>query len=487
MIEQHDKQTCVTTENASPVLCVDLDGSLLATDILWESILVLLKKQPWMFFVFPLWIAKGKAYFKRQVSSQVKLNAANLPFRQDVLKYLYEEKKRGRDIVLATASDLEAAQEIAQHLNLFDKVIASEGVTNLSGHNKRKVLEENFSENGFEYIGNGTVDLPIWQVAKGALIVQPTKRLLKKAGRTASVARIFTVPQNRLQAVFKAMRPHQWVKNLLIFVPLVMAHKVADITLFIKSCYAFAAFSLCASSVYLLNDLLDLDSDRQHPKKKLRPFAAGTLPIPVGIFAVPTMLLVSFFFAYWALPLMFLALLGCYFIVTTLYSVYFKRIAILDILILAGLYSFRVLAGGVAVDVKISAWLLAFSMFLFLSLAIVKRYTELAMLELNGKKNTAGRGYRLDDMQVLQSMGTASGYLSVLVLALYINSQEVTVLYNHPMVLWLICPLLLYWITRMWFLANRGEIEDDPIVSTIKDPFSYGIGAAIAILLAAAL
>jgi len=470
------------TDTCKP-LCVDMDGTLLATDVLWESLLVLLKNQPLKIFSLPLWLFKGKAHCKRELARRVKLNPAALPYRESVLAFLREEKESGREIILATASDQQAAQSIANHLGIFSAVHASDGQINLAGAHKCRALEAHYGSKGFDYIGNSAVDLPIWQAAAQALLVQPSSRLLKRASQVSSVHRIFSSRKKRFPVFLKALRLTQWVKNILVFVPLLMAHQIAEPALAPQALGAFLVFSLCASSVYIVNDLLDLESDRQHPRKKHRPFAAGTLEIKTGVLLAPLLLAGSFAISLKFLPLFFTALLALYWALTTAYSFYLKRLLIVDVLILAGLYTLRVLAGGIAVEVYISPWLLAFSSFFFLNLAVVKRYAELRMMQERQQSRSSGRGYIVDDNELLRSIGPTAGYLSVLVLTLYINSKEVTVLYEHPTVLWLIAPFLLYWITRIWFKAHRGQMDDDPIVFAVKDPLSYAVGAAVAFIL----
>ena len=488
MIKQEYKEADIPTpDRADQVLCVDLDGTLLSTDLLWESALILLKKKPWALGFFPFWLVKGKAHFKRQLSQRVDLNEANLPFRQDVLKFLYQEKEKGREIVLVTASEQKAAEAVVEPLSIFSKVVGSNGKLNLRGPNKRQLLEERYGYHGFDYIGDSSVDLSVWEASSSALLVEPSNRLVEKVKQMVSIQEVFRTPRSSLFEFLKALRVYQWVKNFLIFVPVVTAHKIQDGTILIQVLSAFFAFSFCASGIYVLNDLLDLQADRQHPKKKLRPFAAGKLSIPTGLFSIPLLLISGFLIAFLFLTPLFTGVLTLYVLASTVYSLYFKRIAIGDIIVLAALYSLRVLAGGVATDIPISAWLLAFSMFLFLSLAIMKRYTELNVLQGLGFENAAGRGYLSSDKDSLQTMGTVSGYLSVLVFALYINSEEVVILYRQPKMLWLICPLLLYWISRLWFRAHRGQIDDDPVIAIVKDPFSYAVGATVAVLLFMAL
>jgi 4-hydroxybenzoate polyprenyltransferase len=460
-----------------------MDGTLLATDVLWESLLVLLKSQPLKIFSLALWLFKGKAYFKRELARCVKLNPAALPYRESVLAYLREEKEAGRELVLATASDQRVAQSVADHLGIFSAVHASDGRVNLSGAHKRRALEKHYGSKGFAYIGNSEADLPIWQAADQALLVQPSSRLLKKARQASPVHRVFFGRKKRLPVFLKALRVSQWVKNILVFVPLLMAHKVTDVALAQQAVVAFFVFSLCASSVYIVNDLLDLESDRQHPRKKNRPFAAGALEIKTGVLLAPLLLVSSFVLSFNFLPPLFTVLLTLYLVLTTAYSFYLKRLLMIDVLILAGLYTLRVLAGGIAVAVFISPWLLAFSSFFFLNLAVVKRYAELRMMQERQQSRSSGRGYMVGDNELLRSIGPTAGYLSVLVLMLYINSREVTVLYHHPFWLWQLAPLLLYWITRIWFMAHRGQMDDDPIVFAVKDPISYAVGAGVAAIL----
>ncbi|MCG3118529.1 MAG: Protoheme IX farnesyltransferase [bacterium] len=460
-----------------------MDGTLFATDALWESLLILVKTKPLRLLSLPFWLLKGKAYFKRQLALRVKLNPASLPYRENVLAFLKKEREAGRAIVLATAADEQVAQGVAAHLGLFAEVLASNGAINLSGHRKLEALKKNSGHNGFDYIGDAEVDLPLWQAAQQAYLVEPSGRLLGKARRVATVSGVFTEKKNFFFSLFKALRVYQWVKNILVFVPLLMAHKVLEVDLNWQALYAFIAFSLCASSVYIVNDLLDLEADRLHPHKRHRPFAAGTLPIKVGVFTAPLLLAGSFIVAATLLPLHFSLLLGSYFVLTTAYSFHLKRVLIIDVLVLAGLYTLRIFAGGIATDVPISPWLLAFSMFFFLNLAFVKRFSELYLMQENKQNKSKGRGYVVGDIDLFRSIGPASGYLAVVVLCFYINSKEVVPLYKHPEFLLLIGPFLLYWMTRMWLWALRGKMTDDPIVFTAKDPISYLIGAIVAVIM----
>jgi 4-hydroxybenzoate polyprenyltransferase len=292
---------------------------------------------------------------------------------------------------------------------------------------------------------------------------------------------------SRVLALVRALRVHQWVKNLLVFVPVVLDHKLFHAETMGKATSAFLAFCCAASSAYILNDILDLEADRRHPTKRYRPFAAGTLSPALGLVLVPGLLGIAFASAWSTLPSSFLELLALYVVMTTMYSVYLKRVPVLDVLLLAALYTLRVLAGIAAAQVRFSTWLLAFSMFLFLSLAFLKRYTEVSAMDGANTEQVRRRGYIRGDREWLGSMGGASGYLSVLVLALYINSEQVVALYRNPLLLWLICPLLLFWTSRMWLLAHRGQIHEDPIVATVRDPVSYLIGGLVGVIMFAAL
>ncbi|GJL55724.1 MAG: membrane protein [Nitrospirales bacterium] len=476
----NDVQVCTDSRETSapPILCVDLDDTLLATDVLWESILLLSKHQPWAMLMLPIWALRGRAFLKRRLAERVILDPGTLPFRQDVLAYLKQEHRQGRTLVLATGSDYQPAEAIASHLGLFSEVLASNSRINLTGTQKSQKLIERFGERGFDYIGDNKKDLLIWAHARAALLVDPTRWLIPQASQSCSVIKIFHKPTRPVQSLVRALRIGQWVKNILIFLPLLASHQFEHWEQSTQAVWAFLSFSLCASSLYILNDLLDLPADRRHPKKRERPFASGDLSIPYGFLMIPTLGFGAVLLAYVSLPNSFLSLIGLYAITTTGYSLFLKQVAILDVLILAGLYTIRVLAGGLAIGVSISSWLLAFSMFFFLSLAFTKRYLELQYRKVRHHQGLERRAYQGLDKHILSIMGIVSGYLSVLVFALYINSPDVFALYQRPKILWLACPLLVYWISRNWLLANRGALDDDPLILAIKDPASYFVAIA---------
>ena len=469
------------------VLCVDLDGTLVAGDILWESILLLFKQQPWTLLFLPVWALRGRAFLKRQIAQRVILDPASLSYCQEVLEFLHEQKDDDRILILATASDRQPAEAVAAHLGIFSDVIASDGTTNLSGHHKRRTLEQRFGQEGFDYMGNSTADLEVWPSAKAAILVNPSAQVQARAERSSTVTKIFPRTHHSALILLKALRIHQWVKNILIFLPLIASHQIFDTQKLFLACFAFISMSFCASSLYILNDLLDLSADRRHPQKKARPFASGDLSISHGLTLIPLLLLIAFMIAIPTLAPHFIGLLLLYAISTIAYSFLLKQLPILDVLCLAGLYTLRIIAGGVAIGVPISSWLLAFSMFLFLSLAFGKRHSELRYRKVNKHQGLDRRGYIGMDKEVLSTMGMISGYMSVLVLALYINSQDVLTLYHNPKFLWLACPLLLYWISRTWLLAHRGRLNDDPLIVALKDPQSYSVAAAVGLITLLAL
>ena len=466
-------------------LCVDLDGTLIHSDLLIEAVFALLKLNPLYVFLFPVWLAKGKAHLKQQIADRVDLDVTLLPYNELLLTHLRAEKAAGRSLILATASNVRYAEQVALYLGIFDQVLASDAQTNLSGTRKRDRLVAAFGERGFDYAANDGVDIPIWKLSGAAILVNAPSRICNLVQATTPVAGTFTSPRPDSRAYLKAIRLHQWLKNVLVFVPVLMAHEWANITLLLHATLAFLAFGLCASSVYVLNDLLDLEADRQHPTKRRRPFAAGSIPITHGLLMIPLLLGVAFGVAL-LLPPLFLGVLAIYYLLTLAYSLRLKRTALIDVLTLAGLYTLRIIAGGAATGLSLSFWLLAFSMFLFLSLALVKRYSELLLIQKDAKDVAAGRGYLVVDLETLVHFGVASGYGSVLVLALYINSTVVESLYRYRAALWFICPLFLYWISRVWLLARRDQMHEDPVLFAIEDRLSHWLFVVMAAIVWAA-
>jgi 4-hydroxybenzoate polyprenyltransferase/phosphoserine phosphatase len=477
--------SAVADAPAAP-LCVDLDGTLIISDLLLESALLLIKSNPLYLFMLPLWLLRGKSTLKAEIARRVELNPALLPYNRPFLEWLKTEKVAGRSLWLCTASTEKLATAVATHLALFDGVLASDSTNNLAGRSKAQRLIELFGERGFDYCGNESRDLAVWKHAHAAIVVDAPPRLAVDAARVAPVARTFPGRGGKVRALVRALRPHQWAKNVLVFVPLVTAHRTSDLASLRDAALSFVAFCFCASSVYIINDLLDLEADRAHPRKSRRPFAAGDASIVSGVALAAFLIVVAIGIAL-LLPARFQIAFAGYYILTLGYSLVLKGRVLFDTFALAGLYTIRIVAGGGAAKVALSFWLLLFSVFLFLSLALVKRFAELESLRRRNLLRAAGRGYFVEDLPVLQSMGTASGYLSVLVLALYINSPDIQALYHRPKVIWFLCVLMLYWISRIWIIAQRGFLHEDPVVYAFKDRMSILTGILIAVTVAAAI
>ncbi|RZA36200.1 MAG: UbiA family prenyltransferase [Lysobacteraceae bacterium] len=465
-------------------LCVDLDGTLLRSDLLHESVLALLRINPLYLFLLPLWLLKGKAVLKREIASRVSVDPALLPYDPEVLALLHAAAGRRR--VLCTASDHLLVDPIARHLGVFDRVVASNGIDNLRGRRKAEWLVENFGERGFDYVANEAIDLQIWRHARSAWLVGARPAVQRAAAAVTTVGGIIARPRPGLGTWIKAARIHQWLKNLLVFVPLLASHRFVEAAAVGNAALAFLAFSLCASGVYLLNDLLDLPSDRLHPRKRDRPFAAGRLPLAQGMLAGAALTLAGLLVAVLVNPL-FLAMLAVYYVATLAYSLRLKQVAMLDVHLLAVLYTLRIIAGAAAIGSGLSFWLLSFSMFVFLGLAMLKRYAELSAMSSEGQHRANGRDYAVADLPLLQALGGACGFIAVLVLALYINSPESIELYSRPKMLWLLCPLLLFWTSRIWVIAHRGGMVDDPVVFSVTDRQSQVIIAICALVVFGAM
>jgi 4-hydroxybenzoate polyprenyltransferase/phosphoserine phosphatase len=459
-----------------PPLYADLDGTILATDLLYESFLSAFKSSPWVALQCPFWLLAGRARLKEELAARASIDVTQLPYREPVLAFLREERARGRRIVLTTASWVSLAEAVSRHLGLFDQVLATSREGNLKGEAKAAKIVAQSGEAAFDYMGDSRADLAVWRRSRQAYVVEPGTRLAAQIPQSVPVARVFRPdPAGGFAAALRAMRPHQWAKNLLVFVPLIAAHQLGDAGAVAMGIAAFAAFSFLASSAYLLNDLLDLPADRAHPRKRLRPLASGALPIPAGAVLLVLCLAAGGAMAF-MLPVSFRITLAAYFLLTLAYSLSLKQVAILDLVSLALLYTTRIVAGGFALGTPVSFWLLAFAMFFFFSLALVKRYAELMSVG-GGEAPVPGRGYAGHDHEVILAMGSASAMVSALVLALYINGESAKNLYRHPEMLWLLCPMLLYWIARIWLISARGQMHDDPVVFALRDRASYVVAA----------
>ena len=494
--------TASLIDNAAlPVLCVDLDGTLVKSDTLYDSALAVARHKPLALLNLPGWLLQGKAALKRHLAETIQLDIAHLPYNRELLQYLEQQRALGRPIYLATAADAGTANRIADHLGLFTGVLASDGQLNLAGKNKLAAFQSQFGDD-FSYIGNALPDLPLLQHSQEPMVANPTPGL-RAALRRARITpvRSFDERASPIKAWLKAIRLHQWAKNTLIFVIMLLSHAWAP-GIVAAVVTAFFSFSFCASATYIINDLLDLEADRQHPRKRRRPFASGDLSVLSGVFVVVLFLAFSLVLAlfvpramaalspelmYLVKPHYFLLWLGIYFVTTLAYSLRLKRAVLVDVIVLSGLYTIRIIAGSAATGIAVSTWLGSFSVFFFLSLAFVKRFAELENLRDRGGVSASGRGYHIADIEQLRSLGSASGYVSVAVLTLYISNLDAAQLYQHSRRLWLLVPVLLLWISRLWLQASRGELDEDPVVYAITDPRSLFLGAIVVLIVFSAL
>lgn len=455
---------------AKGILVVDLDGTLLKSDMLHESFWFALGRSWRSLFlsVGALW--NGKAALKDFLSSAADIDVSTLPYDKDVVAYVLAFRKQGGRVALVTASSQELAEKIAHYLEIFDEVHGSGGSCNLKGMNKAAFLVDRFGNDGFCYMGDAYADLPVWKVSNKIVTVNAPPDLRSRTEEMGKSFEHLATTSRTLRPYITALRPHQWLKNVLVFLPMIAAHQFDAVTL-LSSILAFLAFSLVASSVYVFNDLLDLGSDRTHPRKRLRPFASGAISVSHGSILAFAILSGGIFVATFLGMLFLVAMVG-YFLLTMAYSLALKRRIVIDIFVLAGLYAVRIIAGSFATGIELSVWLLAFSIFFFLSLAAVKRQAELVDAVSRGRLTAKGRGYHVEDLPIISMVGLAAGYLSVLVLALYVNSPAVQQLYSSPVPLWGICCVLLYWLTRMVLITHRGAMHDDPLVFAIEDRVS---------------
>ncbi len=466
-------------------LVVDLDGTLTPVDTLHEALAKLVRDRPARMLAIPGWLAEGKAVFKRRVADEVAVDASLLPYNEKVLEAIETARREGRTVVLATASDRRTAEAVATHLGVFDDVIATEHGVNVSGAAKRDALVDRFGEGGFDYIGNDAKDLPVWKAARRALLADAGDSVTEAARKDHPDARTVSSRESSLPWLIRAARPYQWSKNVLVFVP-VLNPMHLSVQHSLEALAAFICFCAAASSIYLINDILDLEADRQHPRKRNRPFASGRSPVSHGL-AAAILLFSGALLGSWFVAPIFAGALLLYVFITINYSIWMKRYALLDVVVLAGLYTMRIIAGGAATGVELTLWLLGFSIFLFSSLAFAKRYSEVVELLDENRPEAPGRGYRAGDQNVLMAIGASSGMASVLTLALYLNSTTASGLYSNPEYLWIICPLLLYWISRIWLAAQRRRLTDDPIVFALSDRASRAILAAALVPIALAL
>lgn len=466
-------------------LYVDVDGTLLRTDLLLEAAWRYCKFAPWRVTLLLRLAFKGPAVLKSFLARYVRIDVACLPYEPGLLDHLRQRKAQGGQIYLITASHWTYARAIAKHLGLFDGAYGSSNRLNLKGPAKLAAIRRLSAGNRFAYAGDSAADRPIWAEANKAILVNAPRKDVEAAQKAGQAELVIHSRPSRLRAWWREMRLHQWAKNALVFLPLLTSHNYGDPQKVWLTLVAFLAFGLCASGHYFLNDLLDLDADRVHVRKRLRPLASGDLPILHGVAGAILLPLVSFALSLALLPWLFTLSLAAYFVLTNLYSFYFKRISTADVFVLASLYTTRVVAGAAAISVVVSSWLLAFSMFLFLSLAYLKRYIEMQALAGSPAK-ASGRGYSGADVDTMFMLGIGNSTAAVLVLALYISSPEVTGFYHRPGFLWGLCLLILYWSNRVWVGARRGKIHDDPVVFALKDRVSLLVGGACVLVVLAA-
>lgn len=466
-------------------LCVDLDGTYLRTDSLHEGFLHILRRRPLHALALLSSLGQGKAIFKRRVTDAADLNCALLPVNEDLVAYLREQKAAGRELALYSAADASLVAEIAAGQNLFDHVEGSDGVVNLVGPAKLAAIRARYGAD-FVYAGNSTVDLSIWRAARAAIVVSNNTRLAARVAAATPIEARFADVRNGGLPWLQALRPHQWVKNTLLFAPVLLAGPLATITDFAEATLGLVVFSLLASAGYIANDLLDLEADRRHTHKCLRPFAAGRLRIVDGVLVAGFLLLLAAALLAF-MPLAFRAVALTYLIGTLSYSLVLKCEPVLDVIALSGLYTIRILAGAILLAEPVSFWLLSFSLFMFMSLAVVKRYTELDEIAKTGGIALLGRGYTVSEIPMLLALGIGTSIAANIIFLIYlIDDKFPSGIYANPYWLWLVFPLLMFWMLRMWRLAVIGRMHEDPVLFALKDRPSLVIGAGVLVLVAIA-
>lgn len=466
-----------------PILVCDLDGVLIRTEMLDETFWASVAAGWTAPLVAFRALLRGRAALKQTLAERGPVDPEHLPYRPEIVARLKAWRAAGGRTALVTSADQAVAEGIAAHLGVFDEVHGSDGTRNLRAATKAAFLVQRFGEGGYNYIGGVATDRPVWATASKATTFGLPVPARARVTALAGVTHLEREAMNFPRALMQAVRPHQWLKNLLIFLPLLAAHQLDAVSV-AQAVLAFIAFGLVASSVYVLNDLLDLPSDRAHPRKRNRPFASGRLPLRHGLWLAPGLFVTGAALGAF-LGLKFLAVLGVYYVTTTAYSLWLKRLPVVDICALASLYTLRIAAGAAATAIPISIWLMAFAIFFFFALAAVKRQAELVDAVKAGRALNARRGYRAEDLPLVMAMAVGSGYVSILVMALYVNSLAVTALYSTPEALFGICAVLLFWISRTVLLAHRGEMHDDPVVFAAKDRVSLASFAVVCAIVVA--
>lgn len=465
-------------------LVVDLDGTLTLSDTLMESVIRVVRRKPSNLLRLPFWIAGGRAAFKFKVAEHADFRAELLPYREALVDYLVNERNCGRTIVLATAAHRSIAERVDAHLGLFDLVIASSHDTNLKSDAKLAGIRQKIGDD-FVYAGNSKADLPVWAGANAVVLAGVEPGIAAAVRSSKPVEREFSNVRATFSTWCKALRVHQWLKNLLLFVPLLTAFAFLDTDKVATLVLAFLSMSLGASATYIGNDLWDLDNDRRHPRKRDRAFASGTLSIASGLGCAAVLLLLAFALAFAVSPA-FAGMFALYLVLTTAYSLRLKSIVLLDVLVLSLLYTYRIVAGAIAAEITVSRWLLAFSVFAFLSLALVKRCSELVLLRQSDKRTSAGRDYRVGDLEVLWPFGIGASLAAVVVFGLFINAPETAARYAVPHLLWFVQIGMIYLFGRLWITTVRGAMHDDPIVHILENRGTFSmLCIMVAIVLAA--
>ncbi len=472
-------------EDGAIPLAVDLDGTLLRSDLLVETAFAHVNANPSQLISMLKALLRGKAALKAEIAAGVDIDPSSLPYDQRVLDIISQAKSAGRPVYLVSASNERYVRAIADYLGVFNGWMASSEKENLSSTLKASRLVERFGKKSFDYIGNDHADLPVWSVARRSIAVHPSNSIRNKLMVIDPDADVLEPPRGGLRRWIKLLRVHQWSKNALVFVPVITAQRY-DLVAVVEALVAFSSFSLVASAIYVLNDIVDLEADRKHPSKKHRPLAAGTVPIIQALLVSPILALLGLGGAI-AVSWWLAAVLVSYLLLTTAYSFFLKRKMMIDVVTLASLFTLRVAGGAAAISVPVSEWLLAFSMFIFVALALVKRYVELAARIDGDLPDATNRNYRKSDLGIVASLAAAASFNAVTIFALYISSENVRALYRHPQVLWLICPILMYWLGRLLMLAQRRLIDDDPIAFALKDQNSLLALTLVGIILAVAI
>jgi 4-hydroxybenzoate polyprenyltransferase/phosphoserine phosphatase len=467
-----------SSPNRLPPLCIDLDGTLVKTDTLWETTIAQFKAHPGKGLLFPLWLLGGRARLKQRLAEGVTLDCASLPYTPELLDYLRKAHSDGRELVLVSACDRAVGSQIANHLGLFSDVITSDGKTNVKGHTKARILQERYGLRGFDYAGNESADFPVWEAAREKVVANAPVGIRRRLAEQTRDVIEFSPQRSRLPALLRALRCHQWSKNILVFLPLLAAHAYFSASAVVGAMAMFVAWCFVSSGIYVSNDLLDLEADRHHPTKRNRPFASGDLPLSYGIVMAPVLLVLGIIVALCiskaaASALILYAGFAC------AYSFHLKKRPLVDVFVLAFLFTIRVVGGGFASQHPVTMWLLAFTSFLFLGLAFLKRCSELVRIQGLGRRHLGSRGYGVIDLTVLQMFGVASAFIAIMVLGLYLNSAVAEANYRSPALLWAVAPCLLLWLCRLWLATARGEMHDDPIVYSMRDWVSWLIGGCV--------